>query len=107
MTLCVVSKRFHELAAAELYRSFAAKLGDTNILYRGSRFALSGILNTLTTSEYNYAQFLRHFTIDSQYLGEKARPACQPFSYSTSSGRFLNTLLHLTLREAQGLESFK
>ncbi|CAI4216943.1 unnamed protein product [Parascedosporium putredinis] len=106
VTLCVVSKRFHELAAAELYRFFAAKLGDTNILYRGSRFALSGILDTLTTSEYNYAQFLRHFTIDSQYLGDKARPACQPFSYSTSSGRFLNTLLHLTLREAQGLESF-
>lgn len=113
MSLSVVSKRLHELAAAQLYRSFSVVLTNprpptrnTPPAFPGS-VALTGGLDTLTTSDYDYARFLKHFTLDTQSAGEKATPSYLSLQYSVNGGRFLNTLLHLALRNAKSLESFK
>ncbi|SPO05842.1 uncharacterized protein DNG_08529 [Cephalotrichum gorgonifer] len=114
ISLSVVSRRFHELAAAQLYRSFHVILTNPPLLPRDNpplrstaNVTLTGGLDTLTTSDYDYARFLRHFSLDIRSVGDKARTSYQAFQYSLNGGRFLNTLIHLALRDAKSLETFK
>lgn len=77
------------------------------MLRSSAGITLTGGLDTLTTSDYDYARFLRHFFFDVRSIGDKARPSYLTLQYSVNGGRFLNTLLHLALRNATSLETFK
>ena len=79
---------------------------NTPPLFQGS-VTLTGALDTLTTSDYDYARFLKHFCVDTRGTSEKATPGYSSIQYSVNGGRFLNTLLHLALRNAKTLEAFK
>jgi hypothetical protein len=106
--LSVVSKHFHVLAAAVLYRHFHLVFPDEdNLQFDNSVDYLARGLDTFVTSDYNYAQYLRDVAFDTYYLGDKAEGSYRPYLASLSCGKFLNTLLLLTLRKARGLEAFK
>ncbi|KAL2016638.1 hypothetical protein VTK56DRAFT_3218 [Thermocarpiscus australiensis] len=106
--LSLVSKHVRELAAAELYRDFHIVFPDEdNPQFDTPVDPLAGGFHTFVTSEYNYAQHLRSLCFDTFYMGGKAEIAYRPYSANLSCGKFMNTLLLLTLRKARGLESFK
>ncbi|KUI68878.1 hypothetical protein VM1G_03934 [Cytospora mali] len=106
--LSVVSKHFHELAAAELYRNFQIVFPDEDDRdYDTPIDGLAGGLHTFVTSEYNYAKHLRDIELDTVSIGDKAETAYKPYLYSLSCGKFLNTLLYETLRKAKALEALR
>ncbi|KAM5348332.1 hypothetical protein ACJ41O_008156 [Fusarium nematophilum] len=104
----LVSRHFHELASAQLYRSFNILFpDDDDIRFESPIDGLAGGLDTFTTSEYNYAKHLRELSMDTVSTGVKAEHAYKPYLYSASCGKFLNTLLYLTLKKAKSLEAFR
>lgn len=68
---------------------------------------LAGGLDTFVTSEYDYSKHLRDMSLDTLSTGNKAVAAYKPYLYNVSCGKFMNTLLLLTLRKATSLETFK
>ncbi|KAM4056630.1 F-box-like domain-containing protein [Hirsutella rhossiliensis] len=108
--ICValVCKRFHELASAQLYRNFHIVFPDEDDINFDSPIdGLAGGLDTFTTSDYNYAKYLRDLSMDTLSAGVKGEKSYQPYVYTASCGKFLNSLLHLTLRKATSLETFR
>ncbi|KAK3306578.1 uncharacterized protein B0T15DRAFT_145739 [Chaetomium strumarium] len=108
--ICValVSKHFRDLAAAELYRDFSIVFPDEdNPQFDTPVDALAGGFETFVTSDYNYAQYLKIFCFDTLYMGDKAEVSYRPYLANLSCGKFMNTLLLLTLRKAKALETFK
>lgn len=69
--------------------------------------SLASGLETFVASEYNYAQYLRSIILNSMSAGAKGEQAYRYLLYDASSGKFLNTLLLLTVRKARALETFK
>ncbi|KAF3767730.1 hypothetical protein M406DRAFT_97997 [Cryphonectria parasitica EP155] len=107
--ICVslVSRHFRDLAAAELYRSLQMVFSDEDDFAIDTIERLAKGLETLATSDYNYANHIRDITLDTVLRGEKAE-----IPYKLTLGvrcveRFLNTLLLLTLRKAKALERLK
>lgn len=80
---------------------------DDDPTYDSPIDGLAGGLDTLVTSEYNYARHLRDLCLDTLSAGDKAEASYKPYLYTTSCGKFLNTLLLLTLRKAKALDSFR
>ncbi|KAK1759285.1 hypothetical protein QBC47DRAFT_457580 [Echria macrotheca] len=106
--LSLVSKHFRELAAAQLYRNFHIVFPDEDDPAFDSPIdGLAGGLDTFVTSDYDYAQHLRELSLDTLSAGDKAEAAYKPYLYSVSCGKFMNTLLLMTLRKAVSLESFR
>ncbi|KAK4191987.1 hypothetical protein QBC35DRAFT_259953 [Podospora australis] len=106
--LSLVSKHFRELAAAQLYRNFNIVFPDEDDpQYDSPIDGLAGGLDTFATSDYDYAQHLRDLSLDTLSAGHKAEEAYKPYLASLSCGKFMNTLLLLTLRKAKKLETFK
>lgn len=106
--LSLVSKHFHDLAAAELYRNFQIVFPDEDDpAYDSPVDGLAGGLETFVTSEYNYAKHLRDISLDTLSAGIKAEQAYKPYIYNVSCGKFMNTLLLMTLRKAKALEKFR
>ncbi|KAB5571944.1 hypothetical protein GE09DRAFT_1216547 [Coniochaeta sp. 2T2.1] len=104
----LVSKAFRELAAAQLYRNFHIVFPDEDDpSYDCPIDGLAGGLDTFVTSDYDYAQHVRDLMLDTLSAGDKAETAYKPYLYSASCGKFLNTLLLLTLRKAKSLEAFR
>ncbi|KAK4226364.1 hypothetical protein QBC38DRAFT_419402 [Podospora fimiseda] len=106
--LSLVSKHFHELAAAQLYRNFHIIFPDEDD--STSDYPIDGLaagLDTFVTSEYNYAQHLRGLSLDTISAGRKAETAYRAYLANLSCGKFMNTLLLLTLRKAENLETFR
>jgi hypothetical protein len=104
----LVSKDFRELAAAQLYRNFHIVFPDEDDpSYDSPIDGLAGGLDTFVTSDYDYAKHLRDLSLDTLSAGDKAETAYKPYLYSVSCGKFLNTLLHLTLMKAKALEAFR
>jgi hypothetical protein len=68
---------------------------------------LAGGLDTFTTSDYNYAKHLKDLSLDTLSAGVKGEVSYQSYLYSASCGKFLNTLLCLTLKKAKSLETFR
>lgn len=68
---------------------------------------LAGGLDTFVTSDYNYAQHLKEIILETLSGGAKGEITYKDYLYSVSCGKFMNTLLLLTLRKAKGLETFK
>ncbi|KAM0280908.1 hypothetical protein ACHAQH_003797 [Verticillium albo-atrum] len=105
--LALVSKHFRDLAAAQLYRNFHIVFPDEDDPAFDSPIdSLAAGLETFATSDYNYARYLRDMSLDTLSAGEKAECAYKPYLYSASCGKFLNTLLLITLRQAKSLETF-
>jgi len=103
-----VSKHFRDLAAAQLYRNFFIVFPDEDDpSYDSPIDGLAGGLDTFVTSDYNYAQHLRALCLDTLSGAERGERAYKPYLYTTSCGKFMNTLLLLTLKKATCLESFK
>ncbi|POR39462.1 Uncharacterized protein TPAR_00340 [Tolypocladium paradoxum] len=106
--LALASKRLHELASAQLYRNFHIVFpDDDDINFDSPTDGLAGGLDTFTTSEYNYAKHLRDLSMDTLSAGVKGEHSYQSYLYSASCGKFLNTLLYLTLKKAKSLEAFR
>ncbi|KAF4513088.1 hypothetical protein G6O67_000407 [Ophiocordyceps sinensis] len=108
--ICValVCKRFHELASAQLYRNFHIVFPDEDdINFDSSIDGLAGGLDTFTTSNYDYAKYLRDLSMDTLSAGTKGEKSYQPYVYTASCGKFLNSLMYLTLRKATSLETFR
>lgn len=108
--ICValVSRHFHHLASSILYRDFHIIFPDDDDRSFDSPVdGLAGGLDTFTTSEYDYARHLRDLSMDTLSSGLKGERSYQPYLYSSSCGKFLNTLLFLTLQKAHFLESFR
>ncbi|RFU71741.1 f-box domain-containing, partial [Trichoderma arundinaceum] len=106
--LALVSRHFHELASTQLYRNFHIVFPDDDDLNFDSPIdGLAGGLDTFTTSNYDYAKHLRDLSMDTLSAGLKGENSYQSYLYSASCGKFLNTLLHLTLKKARSLEVFR
>ncbi|KAH9905122.1 hypothetical protein F4778DRAFT_728819 [Xylariomycetidae sp. FL2044] len=106
--LSLVSSSFRELAAAQLYRNFHIVFPDEDDPCFDSPIdGLAGGLDTFVTSDYNYAKHLRDISLDTLSAGSKAELAYKPYLANLSCGKFMNTLLLLTLRKAKALEFFK
>ncbi|KAK0621555.1 hypothetical protein B0T17DRAFT_508894 [Bombardia bombarda] len=106
--LSLVSKYFRELAATQLYRNFHIVFPDEDDSAFDSPIdGLAGGLDTFVTSDYNYAKHLRDLSLDTLSASDKAEAAYKPYLYTTSCGKFMNTLLLMTLRKAKSLESFR
>jgi len=106
--LSLVNKHFRELAAAQLYRNFHIIFPDEDDpSYESPIDGLAGGLDTFVTSDYNYAKHLKDLSLDTLSAGHKAETAYKPYLFSVSCGKFMNTLLLMTLRKSTTLESFK
>ncbi|KAI8964860.1 hypothetical protein F5Y11DRAFT_314647 [Daldinia sp. FL1419] len=106
--LSLVCRRFRALAAAQLYRNFRIVFPDEDDPYFDSPIdGLAGGLETFVASDYNYAKHLREISLDTLSIGEGAETAYRSYLASVSCGKFMNTLLLLTLRKAQSLDTFR
>lgn len=106
--LSLVCKSFRDLAAAHIYRNFHIVFPDEDDPSFDSPIdGLAGGLDTFVTSEYNYAQHLRDISLDTLSAGDKAETAYKPYLFGVSCGKFMNSLLLLTLRKATALDSFR
>jgi len=96
------------MAAEELYRTFHIVFPDEDDFSNECSIdGLAGGLDTFVTSEYNYAQHLREIILETLSGGDKGERTYKDYLYSVSCGKFMNTLLLLTLRKAKTLETFK
>jgi hypothetical protein len=69
--------------------------------------ALAGGLDTFVTSDYDYAKYLREIILEPTCGAEHAEHSYRNYLSDVSCGKFLNTLLLLTLRKSKSLETFK
>jgi hypothetical protein len=108
VTVSLVSKHFRDIAAEHLYRSFHIVFPDDEDPASDSPIdGLACGLDTFVTSEYDYAKHLREIVLEAVSGGDKGERAYRHYLYDVSCGKFLNTLLLLTLRKAKSLETFK
>ncbi|PBP24766.1 F-box domain-containing protein [Diplocarpon rosae] len=92
----------------QIYRSFYIIFPDEDDPSNDSPFdSLAGGFETFATSEYNYAQYLKELILETQSAGEKGERTYRHYHYDVSCGKFMNTLLLLTLRKAVALETFR
>ncbi|ROT40606.1 hypothetical protein SODALDRAFT_321921 [Sodiomyces alkalinus F11] len=105
--LALVSRHFRDLAAAQIYRYFHIIFPDDDDPDFDSPIdSLASGLETFVASDYDYAQHLRGITLDTTSAGTKGEKAYDAYRYGFSCGKFMNTLLLLTLRKAKSLEIF-
>ncbi|KAG0649350.1 hypothetical protein D0Z07_4444 [Hyphodiscus hymeniophilus] len=110
IALSLVSKHFRCVAAEHLYRSFHIIFPDEEDPSTEYEYPIDGLargLDTFVTSDYDYAQHLREIILEPLSRGVKNERAYRQYRYSVSCGKFMNTLLLLTLRKAKALETFK
>ncbi|EKD19696.1 uncharacterized protein L3040_001957 [Drepanopeziza brunnea f. sp. 'multigermtubi'] len=106
--LSLVSKHFRDLAAEQIYRRFQITFTEEDGILHDYPFdSLAAGLDTFATSEYDHAQYLKEFRVLNEGGGEKTERAFRSFSFDVSCGKFMNTLLLLTLRKAKNLEVFQ
>ncbi|OBT91204.1 hypothetical protein VE02_00343 [Pseudogymnoascus sp. 03VT05] len=108
ISLSLVSKHFRDLAAAQIYRNFHIIFPDDDDgTYESDLDGLAAGLDTLATSEYDYARYLKEIVLESLSGGAKGERAYRQYTNDVSCGKFMNTLFLLTLRKAKALETFK
>lgn len=106
--MALVSRHFHSLACAQLYRIFNIVFpDDDDPAFDSPIDGLAGGLDTMVTSPQDYARFLREISLDSLSGGIRGEKSYKYYSYAESCGKFMNTLLVLTLRRAKALETFR
>lgn len=67
------------------------------------------MLETLATSDYNYAEYIRQISFERAHLPDPGRGEAREFTADNgyTCGKFLNSLLLIVLKRVTGLESFK
>ncbi|KAL1953602.1 hypothetical protein VTO42DRAFT_2549 [Malbranchea cinnamomea] len=104
VSLCQVSKTVREVAVAHLYHSLTHE-------FPGFSFEeppvdrLAAILETLVTSDFDYASFIKEINLEASYSADS--DVADEFSYAKSCGKFLNTLILAILKKVKSLESFR
>ena len=107
ISLSLVSKHFRELTAQRLYERFQIIFpDDDDSSFDGSIDSLAAGLETFATSDYNYARFLKNVSMDTVTSGAKGERAYRRYTSDESCGKFMNTLMMLTLRQAKKLDTF-
>lgn len=107
ISLSLVSKHFRELTAQRLYEKFQIIFpDDDDSSFDGSIDSLAAGLETFATSDYNYARFLKNVSMDTVTSGAKGERAYRRYTSDESCGKFMNTLMMLTLRQAKKLDTF-
>jgi hypothetical protein len=103
-----VSKHIHSIATSQLYRNFCIVFPDEDDSSFTSLIdGLAGGLDTMVTSHYDYAQYLKEINLDTLSAGFRGERAYRHYLYEVSCGKFLNTLLELVLRRSYALEEFQ
>ena len=100
-----MSKAVRELAAAELYHNLGHTFNEDPVSKLNIDY-LAGFLETLATSDYNYAGHVKEVVMDTGYAGGKGEQACRQFCYDLTCGKLLNTLLLAALKRTNSLEGF-
>ncbi|OJD20324.1 hypothetical protein ACJ73_08342 [Blastomyces percursus] len=108
VNLSLVSKPFHDLAAAQLYRSLSHVFDERDpTTGQLTLDRLTRVLDTLAISDYNYAAYIKEISLDTVQNNRIDANVASEFQYGSSSGRFLNTLLLGTIKKIVALESFR
>ncbi|KAA8570571.1 hypothetical protein EYC84_002833 [Monilinia fructicola] len=108
LSLSLVSKHFRDISAAEIYRSFHIFFPDDDDPKNDNIVdSLAAGLDTFVTSDYNYCQYLREIILEALSGGPKSEQAYRSYTFDTTCGKFMNTMMALTLRKAKALETFK
>jgi hypothetical protein len=104
-----VSKHFRHIAAEQLYRSFHIVFPDEEEPPNNLPIidGLAGGLNTFVTSDYDYAQHLREIILEPLTEDLNGGRVYRQYRFDLSCGKFMSTLLLLTLRKAKALETFR
>lgn len=115
LSLSLVCRLFHQLATSLLYRNIRHVLPVGSGSDRTDRLKidrLAAVLETLTTSDYNYARFVREISIDST-----SAPVSSGISAlrgdggnnepDYARGRLFSSLLLAVLKKVAVLETFR
>lgn len=110
-SLQLVSKHFHHLASAILYRSLAFFLSypESNLYYREPAYRLAHAVHTFITSDYDYAQHIKKFSlrmVETDVDSVQKRIAAK-YHVQEEPGMLLNTAILAMLRKARAIEQFK
>ncbi|KAM0514169.1 hypothetical protein ACHAPE_007005 [Trichoderma viride] len=93
--LALVSRHFHELASAQLYKNFHIIFPDDDDLsFDSSIDGLASGLNTFTTSNYDYAKHLRDLSMDTLSAGLKGEASYQSWNIRVELSRPVYRELH-------------
>jgi hypothetical protein len=103
-----VSQACRSLAAAQLYRAVSHILPDNDRGDGGvSIDRLASVLETLTSSDFNYARYIKEISMDSAPAGSVVERQSRESKYEYSCSKFLNALLLATLKRVIALEKFR
>ena len=108
--LCTVSNHFREIAGYHLYSYLSHDISDHTA--GGPSLGmptdrLASILETLATSDHNYARHVKGIFVGTEASGDRAEQTYKEYGYEYSAGKFLNTLLLATLKKTKALETFQ
>ncbi|MCJ1390268.1 hypothetical protein MMC18_003126 [Xylographa bjoerkii] len=110
LNLQCASRHFHCLASAKLYSEliFTLTHADAQSYYTLSCTRLADALHTFATSEHDYGQYVRNFTLtlSERDTEDVQRRVLSKYHWEEESNRLLNTTLLLMLRKSRALETF-
>ncbi|DAA76025.1 TPA_exp: Uncharacterized protein A8136_1062 [Trichophyton benhamiae CBS 112371] len=113
VSLCLVSRSVREYAASRLYRSLECILQPKSDLeHKWPIDRLAKQLETLTTSDFNYAAYIKSICLDTAPLTDDndyqfQEQIADQFKYDTPCGKFFNNLLLASIKRISTLESFR
>jgi hypothetical protein len=104
VSLCLVSTTVRDAAVTHLYRCLSHEFTEVK---SGQALVdrLAGVLETLVTSDVDYASYIKEIDIGATHVAEPA--VSQEFHYGTSCGKFFGTLLLTVLKKVSALEKFR
>ena len=106
--LCQVSKAARDHASAKLYLGLNHIFGLRRPRRNGTEVDdLAAFLETLATSDYNYARHIRQVIFDTVQEGKLGEHSCLEYTYEHSSGKFLQSLILAILKRAEIVERFE
>ena len=108
------SASLHPLASARLYRdlkftfTFPGEGYPSAVSHHKSEFRLPEALHTFLTSDHDYAQYVRSFSLflPEQQTEENSRKAVSRYHVEEEANKLLNTTLLVMLRKTTKLETF-
>ncbi|MCJ1284664.1 hypothetical protein MMC26_003999 [Xylographa opegraphella] len=110
LNLQCASRHFHRLASAKLYSElkFTLTHADAQSYYALPCTRLAEVLHTFATSDHDYGQYVRSFTLalSEQDTEDVQRRVLSKYHWEEESNRLLNTTLLLMLRKTRALETF-
>ncbi|EEQ27523.1 hypothetical protein McanCB56680_002956 [Microsporum canis] len=113
VNLCLVSRSVREHAASRLYRSLNCVLQPrSDIEHKWPIDRLAKELETLTTSDFNYAAYIKSICLDTAPLTDDndyqfQEQISDQFKYDTPCGKFFNNLLLASIKKISTLETFR